>query len=897
MALSPGQRFGSYEIAEAIGAGGMGEVYRATDTNLKRDVAVKVLPESFATDADRLARFQREAEVLASLNHANIATIHGLEKADGQTVIVMELVEGQTLAERVADGPIPPDEAMRIAMQVASALEAAHGRQIVHRDLKPANVKVKDDGTVKVLDFGISKPLDASAISGGAVMTTPAVTATGVILGTAAYMSPEQARGKPVDQRTDIWAFGCLLFEMLTGQPAFGGEDVMAVLARVIDRDTDLSSMPAMISPAVRHTLKLCLEKNPDKRIADIRDVRLALGGVFESELPRTAEVAIATPLWRRALPVALAVGATAVIVGVGSWLALEPAPQTIARFAYDLPEAQVPRGTNRQLLALSPDGRRFAYNTTDGIYLRELGQLDARLIPGTEEDLTSPFFSPDGESLAYFTPDGARLKRIAISGGAPVVIADALINLFGASWGTDGSILVGQPQGIMRVSANGGEPELVIPARDGELPYGPTLLPDGDHVLFTSGEPPNWDSGRIVAESLTTGERTVLVEGGSDARYVASGHLIYTLADGLFAVAFDAASLRVSGGPVPLLQGLWRSSPQTPAANYDLAENGTLIYLNGDQVSGGGATPGGTLTWVDHSGNAEPVGADPCACIDLSLSPDGTRAALSVLETAQTGTDIWVWSFESETLSRLTFEPAIDVFASWSPDSRRVVYRRLDGLYVRPADGTGTPERVFETTAAVAPFELTANNEVIFAQAAGSGATTERQDVIALDLAAGSEQLPVLATSFDEGRPALSPDGRWLAYESDETGQREIYVRPYPNVDSGKWQVSTNGGAQPLWAPDNSKLYFVGPGQLMEADVETDPTFRRQTPRVLFALDGFQISPNTRRDYDVSADGERFLMLRTSADSDEGDADTGSFKVMIALNWQDELERLVPTN
>jgi serine/threonine protein kinase len=374
VALETGTRFGSYEVAERIGSGGMGEVYRATDTELKRDVALKVLPQAFVEDADRLARFQREAEILASLNHANIAQIYGLEKASDQTVIVMELVEGPTLADRLEAGPIPPDEAMEIALQVATALKAAHGKQIVHRDLKPANVKVRNDGTVKVLDFGISKPVDPQAISGAPVMTTPAVTQTGVILGTAAYMSPEQARGKAVDQRTDIWAFGCLLFEMLTGQPAFGGEDMMAILARVIDRDTDLSSIPRTISPAVRHTIKLCLEKNPDKRISDIRDVRLALGGAFESELPRIAGVAAATPLWRRVLPVAAAVVVTSAVVGLGDLLSLRPEPGGVVRFDYDLPEGQVPRGASGPIVALSPDGRRFAYNTADGIYLREIG-------------------------------------------------------------------------------------------------------------------------------------------------------------------------------------------------------------------------------------------------------------------------------------------------------------------------------------------------------------------------------------------------------------------------------------------------------------------------------------------------------------------------------------------
>jgi serine/threonine-protein kinase len=890
MAISEGTRFGPYEIVAKIGAGGMGEVYRATDTNLKRDVAVKILPESFAKDKDRLARFQREAEILASLNHPNIATIHGLEQAGDQTVIVMELVEGPTLADRIVEGPISSDEAMRIALQVAAALEAAHGKHIVHRDLKPANVKLKDDGTVKVLDFGISKPIDASAISGGpALRTTPAVTQTGVILGTAAYMSPEQARGKLVDERTDIWAFGCLLFEMLTGQPAFVGEDVMATLARVIDRDTDLSSMPGTISPAVRNTIKLCLEKSPNRRISDIRDVRLALEGVFESQLPRTAGTASATPLWRRALPVAAAIGVTSAVVGLGAWLTLQPEPRAVVRFDYDLPEGQLPRNIVRPIVALSPDGRRFAYNTTGGIYVRELSELEARLIPGTEEALVNPFFSPDGRSVGYVGVDG-RLKRIAISGGAPVVVAEGLDNVFGVSWGSDGVILIGQPEGILRVSANGGEPELVIAAHDDEMLYGPSLLPDGDTLLFTSGRPPNWDTAQIVAESLSTGERTVLVAGGSDARYVPSGHLVYALDDGLFAVAFDAENLAVSGGPAPLLQGLFRSPGLTAASNYGLADDGTLIYFTSDATTAD--LPGPTLTWVDHGGNEETIGMEPCAgCVDLSLSPDGTRAALTVLRGGDTaGADVWIWTFESSTLSRLTFESQIQVFPAWSPDSRRIAYRTLEGLFSRPSDGTGAQEQLLEVASNAAAYDLSAESELIFVQQTSGGAS---QDVLVLDLSAEGPPRTLLATAFDEARPALSPDGRWIAYESDETGQREIYVRPYPDVDTGKWQVSTNGGSQPIWSPDNGTLYFLSADQLMAAEVETDPTFRRRTPQALFGLDGFQIAANSLRNYDISADGERFLMMKTGS----GPAATpGTSRVVVVQNWVEELKRLVPT-
>ena len=890
MTLESGTRFGSYEVVEQIGSGGMGEVWRATDTELGRDVAVKVLPQAFVDDADRLARFKREAELLASLNHANIATIHGLEKVDGQTVIVMELVEGPTLADRIADGPIPPDEALGIARQIADALEAAHANQIVHRDLKPANVKLKDDGTVKVLDFGISKSIDPQAISGAPASLTPTVTEAGVILGTAAYMSPEQARGRFVDQRTDVWAFGCLLFEMLTGQPAFGGDDVMAILARVIDRDTDLSSMPGTISPAVRHTLKLCLEKDPKRRIADIRDVRLALAGVFESELPRSVELE-ATPRWRTAVGITAAIVVTAAVVGLGTWFSLQPAPGEIVRFDYDIPEGQIFRGIQRSVIALSPDGRRFVYNTPDGFYIREMGELEARLIPGTETTAVTPVFSPDGQSVAYVTADG-RLRRISISGGAPVVIAE--VNApYGLSWGADGTILIGQLPGIFRVSANGGEPELVIAARDGETLYGPSILPDGDSLLFTSRQGVNWSTAEIVTESLATGERTVLVQGGGDARYVPTGHLVYVLNDGLFAVAFDADNKTVSGGPVPLLQGLWTTvGPTNPGGNFGLADNGTLIYISG----GGGEIATGqvsTLTWVDSGGAEESVGMDPCTgCLDLSIAPDGTRAALTVLrQDGAGGADIWIWSFESRTLSRLTFESQLQVFPVWSPDSARIVYRTLDGIYRRPADGTGAPERLMSVVENVALYDVTTDNGVIFTQQGGANDTL---DIFALDPSSEGSPRVLFGTEFIEDRPALSPDGRWIAYESDETGQREIYVRPYPDVETGKWQVSTSGGVQPIWAPDTSRLYFLAGEQLMQAEIVTEPAFSRRTPVALFDLEGFQIGGGSLRSYDVSADGERFLLMKSESAANSAG---GSFQVIVVQNWIEDLKRLVPTD
>ena len=447
MSLEPGASLGPYEIVSTLGVGGMGEVYRARDPRLGRDIAVKVLPESMAADAERITRFDREAKTLASLNHPNIAQIYGLERSDDTTALVMELVEGPTLEDRIKQGAIPADEALGIAMQIAEALEAAHGQNIVHRDLKPANIKLRPDGTVKVLDFGIAKALEPDNLTTAPpspMLTTPA-TQVGVILGTAAYMSPEQARGKQIDQRADIWAFGCVLYEMLTGQPAFGGEDVAVTLARVITNDTDLDSLPDAISPSVSRTIEVCLEKEVGKRVADIRDVRLALDGAFETVVDRTAgERASAQPLWRRPIPLATAaLTAGALLAGLAAWN-LKPGPppesRPVIRSAHTLPQGlDFLRITGRRIGAISPDGRRFVYNTGEGLFLRSLDTFDATLIPGTGVFLSGPVFSPDSESIAYFQE--GRLKRIPVSGGAPTTLA-AADDMWSLNWGDDGTIL-----------------------------------------------------------------------------------------------------------------------------------------------------------------------------------------------------------------------------------------------------------------------------------------------------------------------------------------------------------------------------------------------------------------------------------------------------------------------
>ncbi len=610
MPIGPGTRLGPYEVTALIGEGGMGKVWRAHHTALKRDDALKVLPDGFASDPDRLARFRREAQVLASLNHPNIAHVYGLEQSHGVQALVMELVEGPTLADRIAQGPIPVDEALLIAKQIAEALEAAHEKGIIHRDLKPANIKLRPDGTVKVLDFGLAKALepvwparvDATA---SPTITSPAMmTGVGVLLGTAAYMSPEQARGKAVDKRTDIWAFGCVLYEMLTGQRAFGGEDVTETLASVVKSDPAWDALPDGVSPSVCVFLRRCLQKNAKQRLHAIADMRLALDGAFETAVRTGQSVSVAQPVWRRALPIAVTAVVAIVATGIAAW-SLWPAVEllTVSRFDYIVPEGRDFRSIDRTVIALSPDGRHFVYNATGGLFLRSMGALEARPIPGTEDTLLNPAFSPDGEAIAYFQQN--QLKRISLNGGVPVGICATQVP-FGVSWERDDTILFGQPGGIMRVSANGGTPELVIKANEREQLHGPQLL-DAEWVLFsvtTVIGPTRWDQAQIAVESLRTRERKVLLQGGSDAHYLPSGYLVYAVGDTLLAVAFDARRLEVTSGPVSVIEGTMRAglpASDSGTGHYTVADNGTLVYVNGNAFN----LPG-SLAWVDRNGNAK---------------------------------------------------------------------------------------------------------------------------------------------------------------------------------------------------------------------------------------------------------------------------------------------------
>jgi len=890
MMLNPGTTLGPYEVVALIGAGGMGEVYRAHDTRLNRDVALKVLPEAFARDTQRMARFEREAKLLASLNHPNIAAIYGLEESGPIRALVMELVEGPTLAERIRGGPIPLDETLPIARQVADAVEYAHDKNVIHRDLKPANIKVTAEGTVKVLDFGLAKALSdepAAEDMSNSPTLSMAATRQGVILGTAAYMAPEQARGKKADRRADVWAFGCVLYETLTGKQAFQGEDVTEVLAAVVKSEPALDVLPANTPPTIRSLLRRCLDKNLRRRLPHIAEARIIIEDVLSGAAPAepASPVGVRTP-GRSALVYALGVLLLgAAIAGVAAWT-LKPAPpvtRPISRFAYNFPDGQQFRNVGRVVMALSPDGARFVYNTVRGLYLRSMDQLEARLIPGTEASVTNPFFSPDGQWVGYYQ-DG-QLKKVAISGGAPVTIGPAT-NPFGVSWGSDDTILFAQADGIRRVSANGGTPELIIKAEAGEAFDGPQLLPGGEWVLFTVGAGPgSWDEAQIVVQSLGASERRDVWRGGSDARYLPTGHIVYALDDDLFAIPFDLDTLSVSGGPAPLVEGVLRAGT-TAGANYGVSDGGSLVY-----VSGGAGAGARSVVWVDRAGKEEAVTAPPRGYVYPRISPDGSRVALDVRDQEN---DILIWDFRRGTLTRFTPTAEGEEYPVWTPDGQRLAYRTApSGIQWKAADGSGVAEPITKAASnQQAPYFFSpTGKELVYREIRPSSI-----DIGMISVGGDANPVWLLENRYTEMNAELSPDGHWMAYQSNESGNHEIYVRPFPNVNDGFQQVSGAGGIQPVWSRNGRELFYLQPGtpfRLMAVPVRTGgPAFDSGNPQVLFDWPYLAPGPGGRT-YDVSPDGRRFLALKAFAAVAGGDVPPP--RIILVENWLEELKQRVP--
>ena len=885
-----GTTISHYKVLEKIGQGGMGEVYRAEDTNLSREVAIKVLPEQFTQDPQRLARFEREAKLLAQLNHPNIAAIYGLEEADGIRFLALELVPGETLAERVAKGPMPVKEALEICRQIAEGVEAAHEKGVIHRDLKPANVKVTPEGQVKILDFGLAKAFEGETpvtdMSQSPTLTQE-MTRAGMILGTAAYMSPEQAKAKPVDKRADIFAFGALLYELLTGKRAFEGETITETLAKILEGEPNWDRIPKDVPPTVRVFLKRCLEKDPRSRLRDIGDMGFAMAGRFEVPSPETTTPPPSGSL-QRIVPWALA--GIAVVIAAFSILSRGPVlpNQDTAQFSIpangDLPLREA------TLIALSPDGQQLVYvavsEDRDQLYLRSINALQADPIPGTD-GARGPFFSPDGQWVGFTASDHS-LKRVSLGGGPPINLCDCIVGE-SSVWGPDGTIVAVDllAGGLILVPSTGGDPEpLTTIEEEAQNHREPTFLPNGKAVLFTIFRG-SLDTAQLAAVILETGEIRLLGD-GFYPRYAPTGHLIYGRTGGvLWAVPFDEDRLAMTGDPVAVLQDVRMEG--VGSMQFTFADNGSMAYIPGsvDAINR-------TLVWVDRKGLEETINVPPLAYTEVRISPEGTRIAL-VFRGPESLEDIWVYDLVRETNSQLTFEEHTELYPLWTPDGEQIIYLAWDvqdplTLFWKLGEGSGQVNRLAEVklnAALFTPWSIAPDGKTLtyFELNPETG-----WDIGRLSLEGEPRKQNLLATRFAEVQPQISRDGNWLAYVSNESGQYEVYVSPFPDVESGKWRVSNGGGRQPVWSPDGRELFYQDGGSLLTVSVEVTPAFSTGNPRPLFLgpyrHSGTFFSGHT---YDIAPDGEKFLMIRNSG--------MASNHINVVLNWFEELKRLVPTD
>ncbi|MEJ0086720.1 MAG: protein kinase [Pseudomonadota bacterium] len=884
---APGSRLGRFEILELLGAGGMGEVYRARDSRLGREVALKLLPEQFVRDTQRLARFERETQVLASLNQPNIAALHEIVVLEGSHALVLELVEGETLSERIARGALPVPEALGIAAQIATALDAAHERGIVHRDLKPGNVKLRPDGTVKLLDFGIAKVLDPTSTTGNpADVTLTAAEAPGGaarILGTPAYMSPEQARGMAVDKRGDIWSFGCVLYEMLSGARAFGGEAPSDVIAKVIEREPDFAALPAELPGSIQRLLQRCLEKDRRRRLRDIGDARLELldaldhpGGEPTATGPFTARAASRNPWVRRRVLAASVTFAVALAV-TAAWFAQRgnaPAP-LVTRFA--ITEQNYAGGG----LAISADGTRIAYLDDRGLVVRSRDRLESKLVATSNIVQGNPFFSPDGEWVGFRGWEA--LRTVPANGGPVATVADRQSAAVGV-WAGDDIFFAGST-GLFRTSARGGAPPVALAApAAGEQIVSVQALPARRAVLFTViptrgnvyGMAASLPSARIEALDLVTGRRQVVVRGGGRPRYTSTGHLLYVNGGTLYAVPFDISQLRTRGTAVPVIvtEGL---------LDYDVSDDGTLIYqaaLTKEERQ---------LAWVDRRGHATSLGAPAMSYAYPRVSPDGRRVAIDVMDAADR--DIWMWDIGRRTLERFTKDPTGNPIVTWSPDGSHLAFGSersgVSNVYRQASDGSGEPERLLASDALQMPISYTPDGRLLVSvDVAG-----QQRDIYLMTLDGQRKSEPLIHGPANELWAEVSPDERWVAYDSDESGQFEVYVRPYPNAYQGsRWQVSAAGGRQPVWSRDGRELFYRNfSGALMSVPVAAGPGFAPGRPVRLFEGTGYTGagSQGSGRTYDVSPDGSRFLMVQTG--------EQFSTPLVAVLNWFEELKRLAP--
>ena len=913
MRLTAGTQLGSYHIQSALGAGGMGEVYLARDTNLGRDVAIKVLPEAFADDAERLARFEREARTLASLNHPNIAIVHGLERVPTGSghfrALVMELVEGPTLAELISD--LSLNDALSIARQIADGLEAAHEQGVIHRDLKPANIKVRPDGTVKVLDFGLAKVSEpAAAMSSSQSMsptiTTPAMTAAGLILGTAAYMSPEQAKAREADKRSDVWSFGAVLYEMLTGRRAFAGEDVSDTLASVLKSEPDWSIVPADVPPAVVSLMKGCLVKDRRQRVSDISTAKFVLKDLSAMGVMGSAGVPVAPMAgrsrWTQVLAITIAVDTTALIVGFVMWR-MQPAvpPATVARFSL-IPEGPFTSAV-QQLVAISPDGTRIAYNAGGRLRVRSLGEVESRALTDVDTIALNPAYSPDNTAIAFtsFSNAGLALRRVPAVGGTVTTVASfpSITNFSGISWSQEGILMgvTGAGGGILKVSAGGGTPERIVAVDGDQIAHGPQMLPDGRTVLFTLANAvgdDRWDKARIVAQSLSDGTRHTLLEGGSDARYVESGHLLYAVGGTIFAVPFDAATLTIKGPAVPAIVGVRRAVGGTSGgAQLAVSASGTLIYLPGPAAA---YSTGGTLVIGDGRSDPTPLKVPDGIYAHPRVSPDGRLLAVSRSDAGSP--DIWTYELSGGAeMQRLTFGGR-SRFPIWSADSHRVTYQSMRdrGIWWEAVDG-GTPERLttpLENEEHVPESWSPDGSRLLFAVQKG---LVNSLWVLTM---ADRKTMPIgQIQSAESLSVTFSPDGRWIAYASTERSggvvspNRGVFVEPFPPTGAKRQAPKRLLDYHPRWAPDGKSLWYV-PGAarpLVLVPIRLQPSIVFGMPAEMTRAPLPGMLSLDVRGYDVLPDGRIVSVSRNTAGAAEF-----PLEFRVVLNWFEELKRLAPS-
>ena len=887
MPLSAGIRLGSYEVVGALGAGGMGEVYRARDTKLQREVAIKVLPAAVAADPERLARFEREAHVLAALNHPQIGAIYGLLDAAPITALVLELVDGPTLADRLSQGALAFEDAQPIARQIAEALEAAHEAGIVHRDLKPANIKLRADGTVKVLDFGLAKALDPSGTGAGAdVANSPTFTArgteAGLVLGTAAYMAPEQARGRAVDKRADIWAFGVVLWEMLTGRRLFDEETVSDTLAAVLTKPPDIGALPATTPAAVRHLVARCLERDPKLRLRDLGEARVVLSAPLSAEPAGSPSTQPSRRLWLAAFAgMALA----AVTLGPAFW-ALRTRPSAAApvtAFQVPVPPGQQLALVNRPAVSIARDGSVIVFVARrDGLtrlFVKHRGEAEARALDGTE-GATGPVVSPDGRRIAFIA--NARLRLVSVDGGAAVDVM-AVNDARGHVWRDDARLIISpQPvSGLVEVQASGGATRSLTTMQPGERTHRwPRMVAGGRAVVFTVGafdNPDDYDGSKIDVLDLETGTRKHLLTGARIAAQGPEGVLLTARLGVLSAVPFDTQRFEVTGPPASVLEGIY-GDKTTGASHFDYAADGTLVYVPGDSEG----TPR-RVVWADRTGRMTQAFELPAsgAPLDLGLSPDARRVAVVI--GASGANDIWIADLARGALTRFTFG-GNNATPVWSRDGKTVYYSTIEtsGLkstvFRRPADGSRQAERVFDLDARVYLKQVDDASGTVLVDALR---TVQQSDIERVTIRADGppHREPLVATTFDETGGCLSPNGRWLAYASDDTGRYEIYVRDVRTASGGRWQVSSLGGEEPRWSPDGGRLFFRSDSRFMAASVVAGDAFEASTPIMLF--DGaYEMRTDSAVTYSLDSTSDRFLMIQPVDRAGSGGA------VRVLLNW-----------